>query len=295
MKTQRNILIAFLLNLSFSIFEFIGGAMTGSVAILSDAVHDLGDATSIGLSYFLERKSKKKPDMDHTYGYVRYSVLGGLITTVILLVGSILVIYNAILRIINPVKVNFDGMIIFAIVGVIVNFIAAQVTKEGDSLNQRAVNLHMLEDVLGWAVVLIGAIIMKFTDIVIIDPILSILVSLFIFYNAYKNINEVMNLFLEKTPKDVDIKDLKSHLLEIDGIVDIHHVHVWSLDGEHHYATLHAVVSNDRDDIKALIREELQEHGISHVTIELERLGETCPEPVCDVDFDINLGHHHHH
>jgi len=295
MKTQRNILIAFLLNLSFSVFEFIGGAMTGSVAILSDAVHDLGDATSIGLSYFLERKSKKKPDKNHTYGYIRYSVLGGLITTVILLVGSILVIYHAVLRMINPVKVNYDGMIIFAIVGVIVNFIAAQVTKEGDSLNQRAVNLHMLEDVLGWAVVLVGAIVMKFTDIVIIDPLLSIFVSLFIFYNAYKNINEVANLFLEKTPKDIDIEDLKSHLLEIEGLDDVHHVHVWSMDGSHHYATLHAVTKSDNQQIKTLIREELEEHGILHATIELEGLEEDCLEPVCDVDFDINLGHHHHH
>ena len=150
MKTEKNILFAFILNLAFSIFEFFGGIFTNSVAILSDSIHDMGDAVSIGVSFFLEKKSKKKPDNNYTYGYIRYSVLGGLITTVILLAGSILVIYNAMGRIINPVEVNYKGMIIFAIIGVVMNFIATYLTREGDSINQKSVNLHMLEDVLGW-------------------------------------------------------------------------------------------------------------------------------------------------
>ena len=200
MKTERNILIAFILNFAFSIFEFIGGAITGSVAIISDAVHDIGDAMSIGLSYFLEKKSKKQPDDTHTYGYARYSVMGGVITTFILLLGSVAVIYNAILRIINPVEINYDGMIVFAIVGAMVNLAAAYFTREGDSINQKAVNLHMLEDVLGWVVVLIGAIVMRFTDIKIIDPIMSIGVAIFIFVNAIRNLKEVIDIFLEKLP-----------------------------------------------------------------------------------------------
>ena len=141
MKTEKNILIAFLLNLSFSFFEFIGGAITGSVAVISDSIHDLGDAISIGLSYFLERKSKRQPDNTYTYGYARYSVLGSVITTVILLLGSIMVIYNAVIRIIHPVEINYNGMILFAVVGTLVNFCAAWFTKDGDSLNQKAVNL----------------------------------------------------------------------------------------------------------------------------------------------------------
>ena len=168
MKTQKNIFIAFILNLGFSILEFFGGLFTGSVAIISDAVHDLGDSLSIGISYFLEKKSKKRPDNVYTNGYLRFSVLGGLITTIILLIGSILVIVNSIRRFFNPIEINYDGMLIFAVIGVIINFIAAIVTKEGDSINQKAVNLHMLEDVLGWIVVLVGAVIMKFTDFVFI-------------------------------------------------------------------------------------------------------------------------------
>ena len=203
MKTEKNILFAFILNLAFSIFEFFGGIFTNSVAILSDSIHDMGDAVSIGVSFFLEKKSKKKPDNNYTYGYIRYSVLGGLITTVILLVGSILVIYNAIGRIINPVEVNYKGMIIFAIIGVVMNFIATYLTREGDSINQKSVNLHMLEDVLGWVVVLIGAIIMNFTDIRIIDPIMSIGVALFILINTLKSLKQILDLFLEKTPQNI--------------------------------------------------------------------------------------------
>ena len=215
MKTEKNILIAFILNLSFSIFEFVGGIITGSVAILSDSIHDIGDAASIGVSFFLEKKSKKQPDNTYTYGYARYSVLGSVITTVILMVGSILVIVNAVRRIINPVPINYNGMIIFAVIGTVVNFIAAYFTKDGDSLNQKAVNLHMLEDVLGWIVVLIGAIIMRFTDISVIDPILSVCVALFILINTVKNLKEVINLFLEKTPENISVDEIKEHIMNI--------------------------------------------------------------------------------
>ena len=294
MKTEKNIFFAFILNLVFSIFEFFGGIFTHSVAILSDSIHDLGDALSIGISFFLEKKSKKGPDKDHTYGYVRYSVLGGLITTVILMVGSILVIYNAIGRIINPVEINYQGMIIFAVVGVVLNFIAAYLTREGDSINQKSVNLHMLEDVLGWIVVLIGAIIMNFTDIRIIDPIMSIGVALFILMNTLKNLKQILDLFLEKTPKDIDIEHIKEHLQKIEGVDDIHHIHVWSIDGYNHYATMHIVTKSDNiKKIKEEIREELQEHGICHAILETE--DEACDEVECHPNLHSEEASHHHH
>ena len=166
MKTDKNIFIAFILNLSFSIFELLGGLYTGSIAILTDSIHDFGDAISIGVSYFLEKKSKKKPNNKYTYGYLRYSVFGSIITTTILFVGSALVIFESIKRILNPVEINYTGMLILAIIGVIVNIIATYTTREGDSLNQKAVNLHMLEDVLGWVVVLIGSITSFLIDLV---------------------------------------------------------------------------------------------------------------------------------
>ena len=294
MKTEKNILIAFILNISFSIFEFFGGLFTKSVAILSDSIHDLGDAMSIGISYFLERKSKKKADNKHTYGYIRYSVLGGVITTTILLVGSILVIIGAVKRLFNPVEINYNGMIIFAVVGVILNFIAAYVTREGDSLNQKAVNLHMLEDVLGWVIVLIGAIVMKFTDIRILDSIMSIGVALFILINALKNLKVVLDLFLEKTPSNINIDELREHILKIDGVDDIHHIHVWSMDGYNNYATMHIVTKvKNISELKHEIRKELEEHNICHAVLETE--AEACEDEECHVELHHEEHHHHHH
>lgn len=296
MKTDKNILIAFILNISFSIFELIGGTITNSVAIISDAIHDIGDALSIGISYFIEKKSKKQPDEKYTFGYIRYSVIGSAITTVILLFGSIIVIYNSILRLFNPVEINYDGMLLFAIFGVIVNFLAAFFTRKGHSLNQKSVNLHMLEDVLGWIVVLLGTIIMKFTDISIIDSLLSIGVALFIFVNALKNFKSILDLFLEKIPNNISIAEIKEHLLKIENITDIHHVHIWSIDGYNNYATMHVVTNKICHDIKDKIKEELSEHGINHVTIELEEIGEMCENSECKIDTsNISENHHHHH
>ena len=295
MKTEKNILIAFILNFAFSVFGFVGGIFTGSVAIVSDAIHDVGDATSIGISYFLEKKSKKKPDEKYTYGYLRYSVIGSVITTLILLVGSVIVIINAINKIMNPTEINYKGMIIFAVFGLVINFVAAFVTHGGGSLNQKAVNLHMLEDVLGWAVVLVGALIMNFTDIKIIDPLMSIGVSVFIFINAFKNLKEVLDLFLEKTPHGISIEEIKAHIFEIDGIEDVHHIHIWSMDGNSNFATMHVVTNSDSHIIKEKVREELTEHGISHATLELEAVGEHCHENDCSAHLNVNSGHAHHH
>ena len=294
MKSEKNILVAFLLNISFSILELLGGFFTGSIAIMSDSVHDLGDAISIGISYFLEKMSKKKPDKNHTYGYLKYSVIGSVITTVILLVGSSFVIYESIKRMITPVEVNYNGMIIFAIFGVVINTLASYVTRDGNSLNQRSVNLHMLEDVLGWVVVLVGSILMKFTDISILDPVLSIGVSIFIFVHAIKNLKEIMDVFLEITPKNIDIEEIEHHIKEVPGVMDVHHIHVRSMDGYHNFATLHIVTKEYKEEIKKQVKDELKEHGISHSTIEIELEDETCKEIDCKMEA-VQSGHHHHH
>lgn len=294
MKTEKNILIAFLLNISFALIEFIGGLFTNSIALLSDSIHDIGDSLSIGLSLFLEKKSKQEPDEKYTFGYARYSILGAVITTTILLVGSIIVIINAIKRIVNPVTINYNGMIIIALFGMIINFVAAYTTKEGDSLNQKSVNLHMLEDVLGWIIVFIGAIIMKFTDISIIDPILSILVAIFIFINSIKNLKSILDLFLEKTPIDITVEKVRQSVLKIKSIEDIHHIHIWSIDGYNNYATMHVVVREIDNDIKVKIRKEMKKLNISHVTIELETLEENCEDKKCHIHHESNHTDHHH-
>lgn len=296
MKSDKRILVAFCLNLLFSIIEFFGGVFTSSVAIISDSIHDLGDAMSIGISFFFEKISRRKPDKKYTYGYRRYSVLGGVIQSVVLLCGSFLCLYNAVLRLLNPVPINYDGMIIIAIVGFITNFIAAYFTSGGSSINQRAINLHMLEDVLGWAIVLIGALIMRFTDLYFIDAILSIALSVFIAVNALKSLKLVLDIFLGKTPKEIDLDGLKEHLTSIEGVRDIHHFHVWSIDGYNNLATLHAVCDGDISKAKQEIKKELSEHGISHTTVEIELSAENCEEKDCELkEADQHHAHHHHH
>ncbi len=295
MKTERNILIAFLLNLGFSVFEFFGGIFTGSVAILSDAIHDLGDAAGIGVSWFLERKSKRQPDGTYTYGYARFSVLGSVFTCGILLLGSVGVIVSAVGRLMNPVPIHYDGMILFAIVGVAVNLTAAFVTRRGDSLNQKAVNLHMLEDVLTWVVVLVGAVIMRFTDLTVIDPLVSIAVAVYIFIHAIGHLREAMDIFLEKVPEGFSVEEIRHHVEEIEGVSNPHHIHIRSVDGYTHAASLHVVSDLAPAAVKGLVREVLGGMGVAHVTVEIEEPGEVCGQPQCDLLEEREHHHEHHH
>ena len=297
MHTEKNIFIAFILNLSFSVFEFFGGFFTGSVAILSDAVHDIGDAVSIGISCFMEKKSQQQPNETYTYGYGRYSVMGSFISTAILIVGSIAVIYNAVHRMRNPTEIHYHGMMVFAILGVCVNACAAFFTHGSHSLNQRAVNLHMLEDVLGWVVVLLGAIVIKFTGFVLIDPIMSIAVALFILAQALKTLKSAFEVFLDKTPSEINFHEVTSQIRKIEGITDVHHMHIWSIDGQNHCATMHVVTNRNPHQIKEQIRDTLTGLGICHATLELETAGERCGERECHLwePAEKPHAHHHHH
>jgi cobalt-zinc-cadmium efflux system protein len=295
MKKTKKLWIAFFLNGFFAVFEFVGGIFTGSIAIASDALHDLGDAVSIGLSLGLERLSRKGPDKKYTYGYYRYSVLGGTVQSVILLCGAVFVAYSAICRFLAPQPVDYTGMLFVAVIGFVVNFAAAWFTSGDGSINQRAINLHMLEDVLGWAAVLVGAVVMRFTDWGFIDPALSLALSVFIGINALKNLKRVLDIFLEKTPAGVDPEKIAHHLGQIPGVESIHHLHIWSMDGYRNSATLHAVVTGEYGPVKQAIKEELEEHGIAHATVELERPGEHCEAPCCHPAEHMEHHRHHHH
>lgn len=298
MKTEKNIFIAFVLNLIFSIFEFFGGVITGSVAILSDSLHDFGDALSIGVSFIFEKVSKKKPNNKYTYGYIGYSVLGGIFTIITLIISSLFVIFSAIKRIIEPVSINYNGMIIFAVIGVVVNFIAVKITHGGHSINQKAVNMHMIEDVLGWIVVFVGSIIIKITGIVVIDLVMSILVALFIIYNSIKNLKPVFNILLAKTPSGLDIDKIKEELLNLSGVVSIHHLHLWTIDGENACLTIHVVVEEYSKSIKENVRAKLKELNILHCTIELETkqdFDEDAECELCEGENVCSCNHRHCH
>lgn len=270
MKHDKNIRLAFLLNLSFSVLEFLGALFTGSVAIISDAVHDFGDALSVGIAWFLEKKSTRKPDNIYTYGYRRFSVLGGLITTVILLFASIFVLYHSVVRLFSPAPVNADGMLIIAVLGVLINGAAAYFTHDDHSLNGRAINLHMLEDVLGWIAVLVGAFVIRLTNLYFIDPLLSIGVSIFILFHVVKNFVEILNVFLERTPKNISVSELREEIMQLEGIRDVQKFCIRTLDGETHAAALHIITDGDATALKKAVREKLMRYGIGLVTIETE-------------------------
>ncbi len=286
-NSKENIKIAFLLNLLFSIIEAIGGFLTNSISILTDAVHDFGDSISIGVSYFLEKKSSKKSDSTHTYGYLRYSLLGALITSIVLLVGSTVAIYASIKRLITPQEVNYDAMIIFAIFGVLINGYAAYRTSHADKHNEKAINLHMLEDVLGWIVVLIGSICIRIFKVNTIDPILSILIAAYILFHVYKYIKEVFDIFMEKVPDGIKIDTIKNDIEnKFECINDIHHIHIWSMDGVNNYMTCHILLKDEMNkeqiiSLKKDLKTFIKDYNIKHITLEIEYKYEKCKEEKC--------------
>ena len=295
MSTDKNIWIAFILNFFFSVAELIGGLLTGSVAIISDALHDFGDASAIALSAVLEQKSKQPPNDKYTYGYGRFSVLGGAINSMILLIGSVIVVVGAVNRLVTPSPIQYTGMILMAVFGIIVNSVAAYATHGGHSANQRSVNLHMLEDVLGWVVVLIGAVIMRFTDWWFIDPIMSIGVAIFIFAHAAKHMAEILSILLEKAPARITVDELRIQLSKVPGVIDVHHIHLWSIDGDALIATMHIVTADDPDNIKNSIRHLCAHNGIYHITIEIESPAAHCHAKECKIHSHQLVGCHHHH
>jgi cobalt-zinc-cadmium efflux system protein len=296
-KSEKRMLISFILNFLFTIFEFFGGIITNSVALISDSVHDLGDSISIGVAIYLEKKSKQKRDFKYTYGYYRFSLLGGLITAIILLVGSTIVVIEAVKRLINPEEINAELMIYFAIVGVIVNGLAALNAKRGESANEKLITLHMLEDVFGWIALLIVAILMSVFDIKILDSLLSIGFTIFIVYHVIRNLKSILEVFLEKAPKGYSINNIKAELLKIDKVRNIHHIHLWTLEGSIPIITLHARVDklvkiNEVITITKKLDEKLKDLGIMHSTIQVEFLDGQCNELECE-DLEVKGKHKH--
>lgn len=271
---SKNILFAVILNVGFTIFEIIGGLLTNSVAILSDALHDLGDSISLIASYFAEREVEKRPtDAKRTFGYARLSLFSGVLNAVVLIVGSVFILYEAVQRLFTPESVHATGMIFIAIVGVVVNGIGFARLQTGKSANERILSWHLLEDVVGWVAVLIGAIIIYFTDFYLIDPILTIGYTIFILWGVWGSLREVGNLLMEGVPKDINIDTLIDDLTALPHVEKVYHVHVWSLDGATNLFTGHVVTSalpESWKDIRETVKKALQEKNIEHATIEIE-------------------------
>ena len=275
-----NIKVAFWLNTGFALLELVGGLYTNSVAILSDSLHDFGDSLSLGLSYYFQKKSVKERDASFSYGYKRFSLLGAFINSLVLIVGSVFIIQEIIERLIHPEPSNAKGMLIFALIGVVVNGAAMLRLKKGSTINERVISLHFLEDILGWVAVLIGSCIMMFFTVPLLDPILSLLITCFILFNVYKNLKAAFRIILQGVPENINPDEIREKLLAMKGIKDVHDLRVWTMDGLYNILTLHVVTGNQSLEqselLKKEVRHELQHLHVSHTTIELEVNGNHC-------------------
>lgn len=278
-SSSDNLKVAFFLNLGFTVLEVIGGFWTNSIAILTDSIHDFGDSISLGLAWYFDCLSKRQRTARHTYGYRRFRLLGGLITGLMLLVGLGFVLYHAVARLREAAEVHASGMLALAVLGVLFNGAAVLRVKSGTSLTEKIVSWHLIEDVLGWVAVLIGAGIMMIWEVPIIDPMLSILISLLVLWNVGRNLKKVFAVMLQTTPESFDVEDFERRALEIDGVASLHHIHSWSIDGESHVLSAHIVLEAgavDPVNIKKLVRGLIDDAAFEHITLEVELSGEPC-------------------
>lgn len=283
----KNIKLAFFLNLSFTFIEIIGGFLTNSMAILSDALHDLGDSISLAMSWYLENYSQKGADKEFSYGYARFSLLGALINSIVLILGSVFILTKVIPRIFAPQAVHSEGMFFLAILGIIVNGIAVFKLRGGESLNKDVVSWHLLEDVLGWAAVLIVSIVLIYREIPILDPLLSLLINLYILYNVISKLKKVLNIFLQGVPAEIDIAKLQQKVVKQTQAVAVHHTHVWTLEGDQNFLSTHVIIPDQFSkaeiiELKSKIKTLLAAEKIDHVTVEIEYKNEECENENCD-------------
>ncbi|MCF6352294.1 MAG: cation diffusion facilitator family transporter [Cyclobacteriaceae bacterium] len=284
--STSNIKVAFWLNFVFTIIEIIGGFYTNSIAILSDALHDFGDTVALGLAWFLDKFSKKKRDKRYSYGYGRFSLLAAFINGLILMIGSVFILYEAIPRLFNPVQPDANGMMWLAIGGIVFNGAAVFKMKSGKTQNEKIVSWHLMEDVLGWIAVFIGSLVMMFWKVPIVDALLSVGFTLFIFYNVFKNFIGTVRIFLQAKPENVNEKEVVNKVLNLPKVTSVHDTHLWSIDGEKTVFTLHVVTGSGLTTpeiitLKKSIRSIAAQNSIDHITVEVEFENEDCALEDC--------------
>ena len=300
MSTKHAVWIAFFLNLSYAIVEFIAGGIFGSSAVLADSVHDLGDAIAIGISAFLESISNREEDSHYTLGYKRFSLLGAMVTAVILMTGSVLVILENITKIFHPQPVNDEGILWLGIIAVSINVLASLVIRKGQTKNESILSLHFLEDTLGWVAVILMAVVLRFTDWYILDPLLSLAISIFILSKAIPRFWSTLKIFLDAVPEGVDIKQVKNDLEQLDNVASINQLNLWTMDGLEKNAIVHVCLKRmeQMEICKEAIRALLKERGFQNVTIEVDEdlaTHRSHKRNIEELEASQSHGHEHHH
>ena len=300
MSSKRAVWLAFFLNLSFAIVEFIAGGIFGSSAVLADSVHDLGDALAIGLSAFLETISNRQEDSRYTLGYKRFSLLGAILTAVILITGSTLVILENISKFIEPQPVDHEGMLWLGVIAIIINLTASLIVRKGQTKNESILSLHFLEDTLGWLAVIVVAIILRYTDWYFLDPLLSLGISAFILSQALPRFWSTLKIFLDAVPEGVDIKQVKNDLEQLDNVASINQLNLWTMDGLEKNAIVHVCLKRmeHMEVCKEAIRTLLKEGGFQNVTIEVDEdlaTHRSHKRNIEELEASQSHGHDHHH
>lgn len=269
----RNILSAFFINLTFTVISLIGGWLTNSMAIISDSIHDLGCTLSIALAWVFERIAGHTPTPRFTFGYRRFTLLGAFVNAFILLGGASIVLYESFGRMASPEEVNAEGMLWFALLAILCKGLAVWRTWKGASVNQRMVSLHLLGDCLGWVAVLLASIVMMFVEIPLLDPILSVCISLYILYNVVRNLIVAFRIVLEGVPVTIDYLTLKAEMKALEGVDEIEALRVWSMDNVHHAATVALTTTlttlEEVEVMKSSLRQLLIQHSIELSVIEV--------------------------
>ena len=300
MSSKFAVWLAFVLNFSFAIIEFIFGGLFGSSAILADAVHDLGDALAIGISAFLESISNREEDSYYTLGYKRFSLLGAILTAVILITGSSLVILENISKLIEPQLVDHEGMLWLGVIAIAINLTASLIVRKGQTKNESILSLHFLEDTLGWLAVIIVAIILRYTDWYFLDPLLSLLISAFILSKAIPRFWSTLKIFLDAVPEGVDIQQVKSDLEQLEHVASINQLNLWTMDGLEKNALVHVCLKQGEhmEVCKEAIRTLLKDCGFQNVTIEVDEdlaTHRAHKRKIEELEASQSHGHDHHH
>ena len=273
-EREKRVRLAALLNLAFTIVEIVGGFWTNSLAILSDALHDFGDSVALLASWLFERGARKLPDTNRTFGYQRLSLFSAIFSASILIGGSTVIIFQAIPRLLNPELVNASGMVGIAFLGILFNGLGFLQLKKGESINEKVLSWHLLEDVIGWAGILVGGVIIYFWNIYILDPILTIGLTVFILYGVTKSLREALNILLQGVPRHINLEEVTADITSLEGVIGLHDLHIWSLEGETDILTAHVVLEErllkNPNETQKTIKEILRKHHIEHSTVEIE-------------------------
>ncbi|MDR2817431.1 MAG: cation diffusion facilitator family transporter [Oscillospiraceae bacterium] len=302
-KSTKNIGWALTLGFIFLLLEIVGGIFTHSMSVVAEAIHDSGDLVGLGIAWAAEKMTERTPNEKYTYGYMRFSFFGALVNSLILLITCVPILRSVISSLMSPQAVDHDKMVWLAILGILFKGFATLKTAKGRGIGERVVNLHMMQDVLNWVAVLLTGLLIKFFDVNILDPLLSLGIVIFVLINVARNLKMIFEVLLERAPKDINVAEVKKQLMEHRNITNIHHIHLWLADGINAYSTLHVVVKDnlgevELSNIKKYVRETMEKHNIGHITVEIEFENERCKEDDCEFEmrgFAAREKHNFHH